>query len=173
VESPVAVIALTRGQANDCLTRWEHSLGPCDRPFEQNQHGLVVAGDIIAVTTTASIVSPTLTDEREHVWNRSQVVELARICAVKRWATRPMLRLWREVLAFEWESWPVQAAFSYATPGKRGDIYRFDGWTRVRQVKKASPGKGSTWATGSATDAIGDGKKTLWTYRYPQEEANV
>lgn len=43
---------------------------------------------------------------------------------------------------------------------------RFDGWTKVRTVKKSSPGKGSTWAKPSATDSIGDGIKTLWIYRY-------
>lgn len=68
IDGPVAVIPLTRGQANDCLTRWEHVLGPCDRPFEQNQHGLVVAGEIIAVTVTGGIVSPNLTDELGRTW---------------------------------------------------------------------------------------------------------
>lgn len=84
-----------------------------------------------------------------------------------------MLRLWREVLVFEWQSWRPAAAVSYSTPGKAGDIYRFDGWSFVRKVKKAGVGKSSTWSKGSATDVIGDGRKGLWIYRYEQEATDA
>jgi hypothetical protein len=116
------------------------------------------------------LVSPTVRDEDGTEWPRNRVVELARIARHpdERWVLRPMLRLWREVLAFEWPHWDFGLAVSYALPGRSGDLYRFDGWTRVREVKRSSPGAGSTWAKPSASDAIGDGRKTLWIYRYDQ-----
>ena len=65
-----------------------------------------------------------------------------------------------------WKHWPVDMAVSYATPGKKGDIYRFDGWTFVRRVGQANPGATSTWSKPSQTDLIGDGIKGLWVYRF-------
>lgn len=169
-DDPVRVIDLSRAEGNDLLTRWGHDLGPCNRPFGQDQWGLVVNGSMVSMAVTASTVSSTLEDERGMTWGRKQLGELARICSHPdhSWATRPMLRLWRCVLVHRWAGWPVQMAVSYASPGKAGHIYRHDGWTLVRVCKPASPGKGSTWAKGSATDAIGDGRKTLWVYRYEE-----
>lgn len=166
---PVAVEAISRPEANRLLTGWDHPLGPCDRPFGQDHWLLMVGGQVCSLAVTASTVSPTVTDETGHVWRRKQLVELARIAThpLHRWSTRVMLRLWREHLArTEWRHWTPDAVVSYALPGKQGHIYRTDGWTKVRKGKKASPGKGSTWATGSAADEIGDGRKTLWMYRY-------
>lgn len=169
-DGPISVVDLSRKEANRLLIEWDHDLGPCDRPFAQDQWGLVVLGRVVSLVVTASTVSPTVTDEQGMVWPRNNLAELARICTdpSKRWATRPMLRLWREVLGPLWAGWPVRMAVSYASPGKAGHIYRHDGWTFVRKCKPASPGKGSTWAKGSVTDDIGDGCKSLWVYRYEE-----
>ena len=169
---PISVEALSRKDGNALLARWGHILGPCNRPFGQQQWGLVVLGEVVSVAISASTVSSTVTDEHGMVWTRPQIIELARICSAPGggWATRPMLRLWRSVLGPQmWPHWPVSMAVSYATPGKKGDIYRFDGWRRVRTCKPSSPGKTSTWSKPSATDAIGDGRKTLWVFRYQDE----
>lgn len=170
---PIRVVRLTRARCNQLLIDWCHELGACDRPFGQDQWGLVVGDRITSVAVSASIISPTVTDATGSVWPRSRAVELARICTRpgENWATRPMLRLWRAVLVHEWEHWPVDLAVSYATPGQVGHIYRHDGWTRVRQVKRSSPGATSTWSKPSATDVIGDGRKTLWTYKYERSAA--
>jgi hypothetical protein len=40
---------------------------------------------------------------------------------------RVMLRLWRDYLAGRWDYWPVEAAVSYALPGKEGNLSRSDG----------------------------------------------
>ena len=98
------------------------------------------------------------------------MVELARIGSDpnEKWATRPMLRLWREVLAQTWTHWPVKAVISYGMPGLAGNIYRFDGWRLVRICKKASPGK-SSWSGVSKTDSLADGRKSLWIFRYAEE----
>ena len=70
----------------------------------------------------------------DHVqqYRREEVVELARLCVNPdhRWATRVVLRLWREVAAPRWKCWPIRAAVAYSqTRRHEGDIYRFDGWT--------------------------------------------
>lgn len=164
----VSIEAIDKADANRLLVAWEHPLGACERPFGQDFHVMIAKGRAAAVTVTTSTVSSTLRDEQGVTWPRKQMVELARIARSPedRWAMRPMLRLWREVLAHEWTHWPFGLAASYALPGTSGNIYRFDGWTKVREVKRSSPGKGSTWAKPSATDVIGDGRKTLWIYRY-------
>lgn len=164
----MSIEAIDKADANRLFVAWGHPLGACERPFGQEFHVMLAKGRAVAATATTSTVSSTLTDEKGKRWGRKQMVELARIARSPedRWAMRPMLRLWREVLVNEWVHWPVQLAASYALPGTSGDIYRFDGWTKVRTVKKSSPGKGSTWAKPSATDTIGNGIKTLWIYRY-------
>jgi len=166
--SVVGVDAVDRKVANRLLDEWgTHPLGPCRRPFEVDSHVLSVRGVPVALTMTGSIVSPTV---EEH--SRREVVELARIARSPdaAWALRPMLRLWREVLAFDWHSWPFVAAYSYAVPGTEGDIYRFDGWEKVGRRRKAGAGKSSTWSNASATDEIGDGVKTLWRYVYGERK---
>lgn len=174
-EGPVAVIPIEKSKGNELLDRWGHSLGPCNRPFGQDHWALVVNGCLTSVAVTASTVSPTVTDEAGRVWPRKEVAELARICTKpgENWATRPMLRFWREVLIHRWTHWPVSMAVSYATPGKAGHIYRHDGWVRVREVKRSNPGAGSTWSKPSATDTMGDGRKTLWVYRHPTRWSGV
>lgn len=162
--SVVGADAVDRKDANRLLDEWgTHPLGPCHRPFEVSSHVLSVRGEPVALTMTASIVLPTV---EAHA--RGEVIELARIARAPHaaWALRPMLRLWREALAFDWHSWPFVAAYSYAVPGTEGDIYRFDGWERIGRRKKASAGSSSTWSNTSATDGIADGVKTLWRWTY-------
>lgn len=149
--------------ANRLLAAWAHPLGACERPFEQRAHVLAVDGAPIAVTVTASPVSSTVDGEP-----RPGMVELARIGRHPdhAWCLRVMLRLWRVRLAFDWSSWPVETAISYAMPGTPGQIYRFDGWERVGTCRPSRVGATSTWSTTSATDQLADGIKTLWRYRY-------
>lgn len=164
-----AMVPLSRTEANRLLTDWGHTLGPCHRPFAQYHHALIVHGRPVSLAVSASLVSPTVTDETGTTWPRSRCVEQARLCTRPgdNWATRVMLRLWRELVA---PTWPAAGLYvAYATPGTPGHIYRTDGWTRVREVRPARPGKGSTWSTSSATDRIGDGRKTLWIYRAIKE----
>lgn len=148
--------------ANRLLVRWGHVLGACRRPFEQRAHAFFLEQDPIAVTVSASTVSSTCGGDP-----RVGLVELARICRRpdERWVTRPMLRLWREVFAREWRSWPVSAVVSYATPGCPGHIYRHDGWERVGVVNPSAGG--GTWSNAPAVNQLADGVKTLWRYRFP------
>jgi hypothetical protein len=155
----------TLTQANALLDHWDHCLGPCNRPFGAEAWVLEVAGTPVSVAVSASIVSPTVADLR-----RDQVVELARLCSAPdhAWATRPMLRLWRQIAAPAWNYWPVTAAVAYSQNGRHdGATYRFDGWTRIRDNAGKSPGATSTWTKQRADDHPAKGAKSLWMWRYP------
>jgi hypothetical protein len=156
--------AVPRELGNDLLSRWGHYLGPCRRPFGSEAWVLELAGRPVSVAVSASIVSATVAG-----YERCQVVELARLCSAPdyRWATRPMLRLWREIAAPAWRYWPVRAAVAYSANGRHpGDIYRFDGWERVRGDAGNPCGPGATWSRKRAADDPAHGPKTLWLWRY-------
>jgi hypothetical protein len=165
---PVAVVAISRRDADPLLERW-HPLGACRRPFGRQDFALVVDGRPVAVMTSASTVSASICGDL----GRRDVVELARLARDpgEPHALRAALRLWREWLAPAWAQryWPVEAAVAYALPGTagRGDLYRFDGWTRVRDCRPWAGG--ATWSGPSRANAIGDGIKSLWLWRYPPQ----
>lgn len=148
--------------ANGLLKQWGHYLGACERPFGAEGWVLEVAAEPVAVAVSASIVSTTVAG-----WTRHQVVELARLCSAPghRWATRPMLRLWREVAAPAWRYWPTRAAVAYSHNRRHaGDLYRWDGWQLVTTL--AGSGGGGTWTTQRGDDHVATGRKTLWLWRY-------
>ena len=96
------------------------------------------------------------------------MVELARLGASVPWASRVILRLWRETCAPRWKCWPVRAAVSYSHNAMHtGNLYRFDGWRPVRD-DCGSSGGGSWSRPRYATDVV-HGKKTLWLWRYDGE----
>ena len=157
---------------NVLLKRWGHNLGPVKRPFGSQAWSLDVDGVAVAVAVSVSTVSAHVigTENGQPVrLERGEVVELGRLCAdpAQRWATRPMLRLWREVAARRWgyEYWPPIAAVAYSQNSRhQGDIYRWDGWTRISSACGSSGG--GTWSRKrSATDAV-HGRKSLWLWRY-------
>jgi hypothetical protein len=148
------------GQANELLVRWGHRLGPVHRPFRQEAYALAVDRRIVAVATSGSAHGA-----RVAGYERTELVELTRLCAdpEHRWATRVMLRLWREVCARRWACWPVRAAVSYShNAHHRGDVYRFDGWTKVRD----DAGGRGVKDHGRERPAVYEGAKTLWLWRY-------
>jgi hypothetical protein len=162
----VSCIQIDNAEANSLLDAWGHQLGAVNRPFRQIAYALTIGDQRVAVAVSASIVSATVID-----YQRKDVVELARLCAdpAQRWATRPMLRIWRSVLAQRWPDWPIRAAISYSHNALHtGDIYRFDGWTRVR----TDAGRSGGTSHGKPRDPLrASSRKTLWLYAYdpPQE----
>lgn len=132
-------------EADEALVAWGHWLGKCNRPFGRESYGLHVDGlGLVAVAVSASTVNKTCAG-----FPRGEVVELARLCSRpdQRWATRPMLRLWREVAAPRWPHWPTRAFVSYSDATRHtGDIYRFDGWTRVAETRGGTTGKNAGWS---------------------------
>lgn len=151
----VAFVEIEHAEADAALILSEHYLGPCDRPFGKQSFGLLVNGQIAAVAVSASTVGDTCAG-----FGRQEVVELARLGSLpgrKVW-TRVALRCWREVAPALWKHWPVRAAVSYSNETRhKGDIYRFDGWTKVA-VMPGSAG-GGTWTAKQPREP-----KAVWVY---------
>jgi hypothetical protein len=151
--------AIEQEQADTACAAWGHYLGACDRPFGLQWFGLFVAGDLVSVAVSASTVSGSCGG-----WPRDQVVELARLVTrpSDRWATRVCLRLWRELAPRCWRYWRVRACVSYQSAIRHsGNVYRFDGWTRVAELEGS--GGGGTWSTPKERE-----RKVLWVYELPE-----
>lgn len=150
-------------EANALLVAWQHHLGPLRRPFSTRAYALLLDGRPVSLAMSASTVSATVAGYR-----RQQMVEVARLCSAPGWgwASRVILRVWREVFARRWPGWPVLAAVSSShNAHHRGAIYRFDGWERIRD-DCGSSGGGAWSRKRYAADAVA-GPKTLWLWRYP------
>lgn len=127
----VAVREIELSDANRALVDWGHRMGACRRPHGNRwAHGLFADSELVAVTVTCSLISPTCAG-----LDRSEAVELARLCAERPDLCRVMLRLWREFIfpplskhrGFQW-------AVSYQDEALHtGDTYRFDGWVRLKE----------------------------------------
>jgi len=161
LEMPLlGLYSMDMDDANRLLVEWKHKLGPVHRPFHQEAYGLELDGELIGLVTSGSIVNGPVAGLQ-----RNEVVELTRLASPNRWACRVLIRLWREVCGPRWPSWPVIAAVSYSHNAMHtGNLYRFDGWTKVRD--DAGSSGGGTWGRKRKnTDAV-YGKKTLWLWRY-------
>ncbi len=168
MSAPVELQLIEPRGADDLLDQWGHYLGPCRRPFGRQAWALTLDGEPVSVAVSASTVGASAAG-----LPRRSVVELARLCSdpSHRWASRPMLRLWREVAAQRWPYWPVAAAVAYSADKRHpGDLYRFDGWTRVPTGQPS--GGGGSWTKSRAGDAApaSRGRKTLWVWRYATAE---
>lgn len=176
LDAPLAsVVVMEPAEANDLLVEWGHRLGPVHRPFRMEAYALVLHGRPISVAVSASTVSshvagwmdPTKKEDPIR-FGRQEVVELARLASAPDalWATRVMLRLWREVCAHQWACWPIRAAVSYShNVLHAGDLYRFDGWRKIND-RCGSSGGGTYSRPRYATDAV-HGRKSLWVYEFP------
>jgi hypothetical protein len=158
------IYPISNSEANGLLAKFEHKLGPCERPFRTESFALKLNGEPIAVAMTCSIVHGPVAG-----FQINEVVELARLASSTSWANRVMIRLWREICAPNYKCWTPKAAVSYSHNGLHsGSIYRTDGWEKVSE-NCGSDGKGGNWGRrgkGYANPTI-HGKKTLWVWRYP------
>lgn len=116
-------------EANAMLVRWSHKMGPMERG---NVAGISYAlrhnSEPVAIAVAASLI-------REHVGgglahlDRSNTIELARLCAARAGLCRVALRLWRE---FVFPAMGYEHAISYQDADlHNGNTYRFDGWERA------------------------------------------
>lgn len=123
--------AIDMDDANAALSAWGHRMGPFRRPNYGNRvraRGLRHIDELIGLTVTDRAIS-----EEVAGLPRDDVVELARVCAVRRDLNRVMVRLWREfvfpAICREWgASWAI--SYQHATM-HTGDLYRFDGWKQL------------------------------------------
>ena len=144
--------------ADELLVDWGHNLGGCNRPFGRQSFALYLNGVPASVAVSASTVNA-----RCGGYRRQEVVELARLCSDPDHAdlTRPMLRLWRKVAASVWPYWPVTAYVSYSDSTRhKGDIYRFDGWRFVEEVRGGTGG--GSWGKGKKYPP-----KKVWAFDVP------
>jgi hypothetical protein len=165
--SPVAgLVPVSLAEANALLVEWGHYLGPCTRPFRNEAWALDVAGAPIGVAISSSIVGVSSAG-----YPKEEVVELSRLATSERWATRVLLRLWREVCAPRWESFgsragmPPLAATAYSQNDRHeGRIYRFDGWELV--TENAGSSGGGAWSRKRYAGDAAHGRKRLWLWRF-------
>lgn len=168
----VQIRRLTRKEANQLAADWD-PLGTETRPVGYHAFALFVAREPLALATAGSadsaIVDRSLGLRPEHC------VELTRLYrspqAEADGGLRVMLRLWRDFLAIPYLPYYEQvekvALISYSMPGKDGDLYRHDGWQRVRACKRS--GGGRTW---SRLSRLGSrGPEALWVYWLPRKTA--
>jgi hypothetical protein len=145
--------------ADECLVRWGHWLEGCNRPFGRHSFGIFVHGELLCVAVSASTVNAMCGG-----LPRSEVVELARLCSHPdhRDLTRVGLRLWRITAPGCWarDYWPVTHVVSYSNNARHtGDIYRFDGWTKVQEVKGGTTGPNATYNRKKSYEA-----KSVWVF---------
>jgi hypothetical protein len=121
--------------ANRCLVAWGHRMGPFNRPYDTWCHALFEHGEPVAVVIAATLVRETCAG-----LDRSQAIELARLCAARPHLCRPALRLWREMVLpalarAHGYSWAVsyQDAVLHT-----GDTYRFDGWLSMARSRSGT-----------------------------------
>jgi hypothetical protein len=161
--SIAGVVPISKDQANELLVKWDHKLGPCNRPFRTESFALEIHGEPVAVAMSCSIVHGPVAG-----YKTQQVVELARLCSANRTMNRVMLRIWREVLAPAYECWKPLAVVSYSHNALHaGSLYRADGWRKVKD-DCGTDGKGGNWGRrgdGYKNTAL-HGKKSLWVYEY-------
>lgn len=160
-EPMVGLYPFDQDEANRLLERWQHTLGPINRPFHSEAYALMLDQRPIAVAVSTNTMGNSVAGYR-----RQEVVELGRLCAEpgNTWANRVLLRLWREVCAPRWQCWPVKAAISYSHNAMhRGEIYRTDGW---RLVKEDAGSTSDSNHGRPVTDMRSAGKKRLWAWSY-------
>jgi hypothetical protein len=150
--------------ADEKLAEWGHWLGGCNRPFGRQSFGLFLGGELVSVAVSASTVNAKCGG-----YDRQEVVELARLASHPdhRDMTRVCLRLWRKVAGELWSRkyWPVEALVSYSDNTRhKGDIYRFDGWKKIKEV----PGgiAGGNWNRGKKYNP-----KTIWSWNYKENKS--
>ena len=150
------------------LTGAWHDLGAETRPFAYTAFALYVQDEPVAVATAGTTVSASV--DQSAGLDRLNTIELTRICRspapIAKGVLRAMLRLWRDFLAVPyWMFRPdieKRALITYSLPGKKGgDLYRFDGWRRLRDCR---PWHGNgTWQHGSRVGT----PEALWVYWLP------
>lgn len=190
--SPViAFYQVHMAEAEELLIRWRHPLHlpddeyptgrPYTRPFGSLAFVMEDRGRPAATVVLASTVNTSVS--RQHGWHRYNTIDLARIARSPnrrdQQCLRAVLRIARDYLAPLWlgtyPNWDarsaelcgrpqIEALSSTSLPGTPGKLYRFDGFERIRVSKGA---KGGGHQRPSAANAIADGARGLWVYRYP------
>lgn len=121
---------IDRDELNASLVSWGHKMGAWNRPNfgAEAFHGLRHDGRLVAVTAAARLI-PAATAGL----TREDAFELGRVCAARPDLNRVVLRLWREFVfppMCKINGWTWAISYQDAAL-HTGDLYRFDGWTRI------------------------------------------
>jgi hypothetical protein len=179
---------IDKHEATRLLIEWKHKLHengePYQRPFGSMFFRMDVMGRPAAVVVIASTCNKWVS--KKQGLTRYDCVDLARICRSPdrrdNYCLRAVLRLSREYLAplyparypKKWST--LKAVCANSMPkideakmdGKTG-MYRFDGFELVRET--SGKGGGGKRGKPSKVAHIGNGKRGLWLYRYPEADA--
>lgn len=124
---------IDRDEANKCLERWGHKMGPLNRPLFRApiDFGLREKGELLAVACSDTLIRETCG------FNRRTAFDLSRLCAAAPRLNRLMIRLWTEIGYPEIvRTWGTPWAISYQNAKMhKGDLYRFDGWLRLKETR--------------------------------------
>jgi hypothetical protein len=188
----VAFYQVPVDEAEELLIAWRHPLHlptaehpdgkPYSRPFGSMAFVMEDRGRRAAAVVLASTINTSVC--KAQGLHRYNVVDLARIARSPdrrdQQCLRAVLRIARDYLAPQWlgayPRWDarsaelcgqpqIEALSSTSLPGTPGQMYRFDGFEQIRVSKGP---KGGGHQRPSAANAIGDGARGLWVYRYPQ-----
>jgi antitoxin VapB len=137
IDPLVSFDVISEDELNWCLDKWNHKMGPLNRPLQYGggAHGIRYNGNLVAVTAWSTLIRETCAGME---WlPRETTTELSRVCAERRDLCRVAVRLWRE-FAFlrireeRGHDWAV----SYQDSSFHvGDLYRFDGWVKLGRFK--------------------------------------
>lgn len=187
----VAFYQIDIREAEKLLIAWRHPLHlptdehPAGRPYTRPYGSMAFVmedrGRAAAAVVLASTINTSVCKERG--WHRYNTVDLARIARSPdrrdQQCLRAVLRIARDYLTPLWlgayPRWDARSAelcgrpqiaalSSTSLPGTPGQMYRFDGFERVRVSTGA---KGGGHQRPSAANAIADGARGLWVFPYP------
>jgi hypothetical protein len=121
-------------EANELLVKWEHKMGPINRPFPSQAFALYHLNRPVAVAIHGCLITSSVAGSSGI--NRDNAIELARLCADRRGLCRIVLRMWRE---FVFVTLRRRYAVSYQDADlHNGNTYRFDGWKRIAYSRSGS-----------------------------------
>jgi hypothetical protein len=137
VEPLISFDRIARADLNRCLVAWGHKMGPWTRPegYPEWFHGLRQHGQLVAVVAAGALIR-----ERVAGLDRSQALELGRVCADRPTLNRVIVRLWREAV---FTALAEQHGYTWAVSYQdavmhRGNLYRFDGWVQLGASRSGS-----------------------------------
>ena len=129
----VSLSPISLEEANNCLSKWEHKMGPLNRPqFEEDQcFGLIGDRGLHGVITQSQLISKNVAGRTD--LTRANTCEVSRLCAARPHICRAVLRLWRE---FVFPDSGYQFVISYQDADlHNGNTYRFDGWKKIGESR--------------------------------------
>jgi antitoxin VapB len=141
IDPLVSFDLIDRDEANECLVRWGHKMGANNRPLYRApiDFGLREMGELQGVICCDTLIRETCG------LNRHTGFELSRLCAAAPRISRALIRLFTE-FAYPAivRTWGTPWAISYQNAKMhRGDLYRFDGWLRLRETSGGSDPRAS------------------------------